>query len=378
MVLLALSLPTRAGILRFVSLGTNTGMQTRVPTLLALLALLAVTGCQTFGSGSVPRDRLGYAGAIAESWKELMLLNIVKQRYLDMPVYLDVSSVISSYSLETGISLEASVFPRASAGNSGTLGASGTYTDSPTISYAPLTGERLVNTLLRPIPPETVFAMISGGRRTDFLLRVTVRSINGVYSASTMSPGTRGEDPRYGRLIEAIGRIEQAGVLGLRIEKRAERSVTLIAFHPGAEPAVDADIRQVKDLLGLDPKRDEYPLVFGSGRRATEIAMTTRSIQQVLGELATGVEVPEQDLAEGRATTRGRAAADNVAPLMRVRSADGQPADAFAAVHYRNRWFWVDDRDLSSKRMFVFLMMFMSLSESGALPQAPVLTLPVR
>lgn len=47
---------------------------------LVLFVLSAVMGCQTLGSSSVPRDRLGYADAIAESWKELMLLNIVKQR----------------------------------------------------------------------------------------------------------------------------------------------------------------------------------------------------------------------------------------------------------------------------------------------------------
>ena len=106
-----------------------------------------------------------------------MLLNIVKQRYLDMPVYLDVSSVVSSYSLETGVNLEAKRFPRDAASSNATLGVSGSYSESPTISYAPLSGERLVNSLLRPIPPETVFAMINGGRRVDFLLRATLRSI---------------------------------------------------------------------------------------------------------------------------------------------------------------------------------------------------------
>jgi hypothetical protein len=307
-----------------------------------------------------------------------MLLNVVKQRYLDMPVYLDVSSVISSYSLATDVSIGATVFPRASDSNSASLGASGSYTESPTISYAPLTGERLVNSLLRPIPPETVFAMLSGGRRADFLLRATVRSINGIYSTSTMSPAARREDPRFARLIEAIGRIEQAGALGLRIEKRTDQAVTFVAFDRDVDPDAEADIRLVKDILGLDRKRDEFRLVFGSSRRPDEIAVATRSIQQVLGELATGVDVPEQDLAEGCATARGRAPVEGVTALMRIRSGNERPADAFAAVQYRNRWFWVDDRDLNSKRMFVFLMMFMSLTESGALPQAPLLTIPVR
>lgn len=355
----------------------NGSMRTIVQSVVVLAAALAVTACQTLGSGSVSRDRLGYAGAIAESWKELMLLNIVKQRYLDTPVYLDVSSVISSYSLATDVSLGATIFPRASDSNSATLGASGSYTESPTISYAPLTGERLVNSLLRPIPPETIFAMISGGHRTDFLLRATVRSINGIYNTSTTPRHPRPVDARFTRVVEAIGRIEQTGAIRLRIDKRDDHTVIFVVFHRDAEDA-QADIRLVKDALGLDPKRDEFRLVFGSARRPDEIALNTRSIQQILTELATGVDVPEQDLVDGRATPRDRMAADDATTLMRIRSGSEQPVDAFAAVRYRNRWFWIDDRDLSSKRTFMFLTMFMSLTESGALPQMPVLTIPTR
>lgn len=342
---------------------------------LALAAVLAVAGCQTIGPTSVPRDRVGYAGAIATSWKELMLLNIVKQRYLDLPVYLDVSSVISSYELSGEVNASASVFPNASAGDSRSLGARGSYAEWPTISYTPITGERLVNSLLRPIPPETVFAMISGGRRSEFILGAAVRSMNGVYSASTTSPAARPEDPRFTRVAEAIGRTEQAGGLGMRIEKRGDQTLAFLQFHRDA--GADADIALIKQALGLDPARDEYRLVFGSGRRPDEIAVTTRSIQQLLGELATGVEVPDEDIRDGRATARGRVAT-GTAPLLRVRSGTERPADAFAAVSYRDRWFWVDDRDLAAKRMFVFLMMFTSLTEAATLPQAPMLTLPVR
>jgi hypothetical protein len=56
----------------------------------SILIALLLAGCQTLGTGSVTRDRMGYAAAIGESWKEQMLLNIVKLRYLDTPVYLSV------------------------------------------------------------------------------------------------------------------------------------------------------------------------------------------------------------------------------------------------------------------------------------------------
>jgi hypothetical protein len=147
---------------------------------LLLVAVVALAGCQSIGTGSVQRDRIGYADAIGKSWKEQTLLNIVKLRYLDTPVFLEVSSVISSYELASQVNLASNVFPNASAGNNQTLGATGTYTDKPTISYTPITGERYLNGLLRPIPPQAIFAMIESGHPADYILRVTVRAINGI------------------------------------------------------------------------------------------------------------------------------------------------------------------------------------------------------
>ena len=63
-------------------------------------------------------------------------------------------------------------------------------------------------------------------------------------------------------------------------------------------------------------------------------------------------------------------------PLIRIRSGPTRPDDAFSIVTYRGTWYWIDDGDLASKRIFTFLMMFFSLAETGATPQAPVLTIP--
>lgn len=49
--------------------------------------------------------------------------------------------------------------------------------------------------------------------------------------------------------------------------------------------------------------------------------------------------------------------------------------DAFAAVRYRNYWFWVDDRDLASKRGLGFLMVLLTLAESGPAAPPPALTI---
>ena len=100
-------------------------------------------------------------------------------------------------------------------------------------------------------------------------------------------------------------------------------------------------------------------------------------MQEILTELAAGVEVPGEDVAEHRATAVPILSADSEArPLMAIHSTVERPIDDYAAVFYRGRWFWVDDRDLRSKRVFLFLMIFSALSEARAVPQVPIVTIP--
>lgn len=62
--------------------------------------------------------------------------------------------------------------------------------------------------------------------------------------------------------------------------------------------------------------------------------------------------------------------------LIRVRCSGESPSDAFVAVQYRGKWFWVEDRDLRSKKIFAFVMLLFSLAETGGAPNAPMLTIP--
>ena len=55
-------------------------------------------------------------------------------------------------------------------------------------------------------------------------------------------------------------------------------------------------------------------------------------------------------------------------PLLTIYSGTQPPTGAFAAVRYGRSSFWVDDRDLNSKRVFMFLRMFSSLAETGVVP----------
>ena len=65
-----------------------------------------------------------------------------------------------------------------------------------------------------------------------------------------------------------------------------------------------------------------------------------------------------------------------VPTLLNIHSSPGKPDDAFIAVRYRDQWFWLDDRDMMSKKMFSFLMFVFTLVETGDKTPAPVVTIP--
>ena len=131
-------------------------------------AVLAFTGCAHIGPKTIPVDRFDYSTAVADSWKQQTLLNIVKMRYMDLPVFVDVSSIVSGYSLQTGVSVGGTVSSsKAVQGDFATAGAQAIYTDRPTITYTPLTGEKFLHGLLAPIDPKNIFFMLQSGYAAD-------------------------------------------------------------------------------------------------------------------------------------------------------------------------------------------------------------------
>ena len=65
-----------------------------------------------------------------------------------------------------------------------------------------------------------------------------------------------------------------------------------------------------------------------------------------------------------------------VNPLVRIHSGQAKPDDAFVAVRYRDWWFWIDDRDFVSKRLFGFIMFLFTLVEEPSKEGTPIVTIP--
>jgi len=344
------------------------------------LSVLALSGCASIGPSSIARDRFDYVGAIGDSWKQQMLLNLVKVRYGDTPIFLDVASVINQYSLETEVNVGGQVAaedksPDTFLGMSG----QGRYTDRPTISYTPVSGEVFARRLLRPLPPSSLLSLIEGGYPIDSMLKGCVHSVNGIRNRFQSVERSRAADPDFYPCLERLKRIQDAGVLSFRFQVINYEEVVLLSFRGKIEPFVQEDINFVRKILGLDPSLSEFRVVYGSQPKDDkEIALLTRSILDIMTDLASYIVVPAAHVEEKRVmptileeTVEGY----RFPPLIRINSSKDKPDDAFIGIPYRNYWFWIDDRDLKSKSVFTFLMFIFLLTETEARQGAPVMTI---
>ena len=344
-----------------------------------LLAVISVTGCAAIGPKTISRDRFDYTSAISDSWKNQMLYNLVKIRYGDAPVFLEVASVINQYEVENEVNANFlwSFPPK---GNSQGVGGIARYIDRPTITYTPLSGDKFARSLMTPIPPAAILSLLQAGYPVDLVLRLCIHSINGIQNRYGGQARARNADPEFYPLLEKMRRIQEAGGIGMRVKKIDKEEAVVMFFHQKVDQKIADDILANRQMLGLDPQSQEYRVVYGSiPKDDKEVAILTRSVIEIFTDLASYIEVPDVHVTENRVnrTMADQSVSDiPVKPLMQIHSSHEKPADAFVAVPYRDYWFWIDDRDVPSKRMFSFLMFVFTLVETGGKEGAPVITIP--
>ncbi|NLH71681.1 MAG: hypothetical protein GX456_01350 [Verrucomicrobia bacterium] len=359
-------------------------MKTRVLPAAALVGALTLCGCKSIGPGTVERDRSDYSSTISESWKRQTLLNIVKLRYLDPPTFVDVGQIVAGYSLQTGISAGGTLSTeRAIQGNFLNASGQAIYTDRPTITYVPLTGNKFVRGLMTPLPPGSVFFTIQSGWPADAVLFASVASINGLKNQESSIAGVNPPDPAFLRVLQLLRKIQLSGGMSLRVQTDAQkRETTLLTVRDKNVPPDIAEYGlEVRRLLRLDPDVQEFKLVFGfTPANNQEVAVITRSMMQQMTTMASQVEVPPEDITQSRAAPGWEAVStnSNAVRLIQVKCSKTKPADAFVAVDYRNHWFWIDDRDLKSKRVFSFMMMLFTLADIGEKENLPLITIPAQ
>jgi len=357
------------------------------PTLLVLLVSACATG---LGPRAVRSERPDYNQQLLRSADAELLLNLVRLRYNDSPLFLELGSVVAQYGYDAAVNAGGT----AGGGNGGaTVGGSLAYSEKPTVTWTPLAGEDFATRMLTPIPLDAIMLFEQSGWSAQRLLLVAVQRVNDLFNAPTASgptPEGKTEYEAFADFAERIERLRAARLVGLNWEKTEHeteppgRNPRFWIRSAAASGPLAADVAAVRRYLGLQPGQDDFVLTaFPFERKPNEVGMRCRSLLGVLYFLSASVQPPPPDVEAGLVTVTRDAAGEPfdwskaTGKVMTVHSQEDRPQNAYVAVRYRDWWFYVADDDQSSKSTFSLLNILFSLQAATGKGKSPILTLPV-
>lgn len=347
-------------------------------TLTSVVAVAAVllVSCSSIGPRTLERDQMDYSRGVGDSWKNQMLSNLVKLRFIDMPVFVDVGQIVSGYSLETTLSGTLGFDTGLGGIDSQSLSGGGRYTDRPTITYVPKTGEKFLRSLLEPVDPTVLLSLVLTGYNPELLFTWSVESINGVHNHPIGAESEITADPEFFEFLRLLTQLQSRGAVGFEIRKLPESGAELLFRFVNVEAS--AEIRDMQQrllaILRLNPAVDQYRIVYSPFLVGGDmLAIQTRSVLQMMLAMSRFVDVPTDKA--NRATPALELSAGTRVPF-RIHVGRDEPEDAYAAYRYHDDWYWIDHQDLASKRVFTLMLFITTLTNYSSDGNAPVLTIP--
>ena len=340
----------------------------------ATCAMLA--GCGSYGPKSMNRDQLDYGNSIGENWKNQMLANIVKMRFADMPVFVDVGTIVSGYSLETSVNGRLGWGDSFTGGSTQGLGAQGKFTDRPTITYMPKTGNDYLRSILEPIEPKSLLALIQAGYSSELLFTWAVEAINGVQNWSATSRSNRAADPEFFEFVALMQELQYRGAVGFELKDNPEtgQSIIFVLNKEGLTESTLEKSRRVGEIISLEPGLDRYRVIYAPFRAGPDtLSIQTRSVLQMLGAMSGFIDVPAEQTSFA---VPGHDVSRTTKRPFHVHSSKERPEQSFAQIKYEDYWYWIENSDMASKRVFVLMLFITTLTNQSGDLRAPVLTIP--
>lgn len=196
-------------------------IQRTTATIVSCFSLVAVClGC-TLGPRQIHKGRLEYNQAVQESFREEMLLNLVRLRYRETPEFLAVGGIAAQYTFDGRANSSLSL--PSGGRKSGALSGSLSRTERPTISYVPSRGEAFQKGLLAPIDLQSLELLARTGWSWERILRTTVQYMNQVDNATSAggpTPELKPEFEEFRYLSKVMRRLQVQRAIELSIAER--------------------------------------------------------------------------------------------------------------------------------------------------------------
>ena len=297
-----------------------------------LVVVLTLAGCST-APKSIKRNYTTYNHTIHYNQSQQMLLNLVRLRYRESPMFMKVGAVSTSYNYEIrgggniGSSFGEDVWG---------LNASGAYAERPTVTYTPIEGDTFVKQMLAEVNLNSFVLLYRSGWPITTLCHVLVERIGPRFNHR--------DSPTYDDFVDLVRQLQEA----------QDRGDLDIVAHD------DEIFLQLKDeTLGVDVATDMIPLEN----------VQTRSFVDVMFYLAKNTQVPSD-------------AQDQVKPAspngwMSIRFTKNAPNDAMVFVQYNGGFYSIARNDIQSKDTFALLKLVFQMQAGDIQSVQPILTLPI-
>ena len=292
---------------------------------------VALAGCiASPGSQSIRRNYSNYNQTIHYNQSQQMLLNLVRMRYRESPLFLKVGAVSVSYNFElTGGARLGSVLDEPDYG----VEAGGTVAETPTVTYTPIEGDTFVKQMLTEVDQSTLILLFRSGWPIETLCHILVEQIGSSYNSA--------DDPTYPEFESTVSRLATA-----QHEHRLTGSV------------IDKKVfLQIKDAA--EKTVETIPLEN----------IHLRSFVDIMFFLGKNTEVPSEQQDQVKpASSNG---------WLEVKVGTSPPEDALVWVEYNGYFYRIARNDIRSKDSFSLLKQLFEMQAGDIKTVQPVLTLPL-
>jgi len=335
---------------------------------------------------------MDYNQAIQKSNNEEMLINLVRMKYFEQPLFLQVGSVASSFSYNLSGGVSASLPDHRSLANGVysvyTPNVAGQYSDSPTVTYTAYQGQTYAQQFLADMDFDRFVTLYKSGWDIEYLMPILFArfgTIDHIYDSRT---GFMPEHhTRFMQLTKIMAKMDDRGdldILKVGLNDNATATVMRMDFRDAQE--ADTVQRLIGSDLGIRVNQaghyhTTFKLVPANMLRHLQrdadglpiVPLRLRNCLRAIDYIAQGVQVPSELVAKGRAYDLRKHFTD----LCKIHVSETEPKDAYLTVQHGGRWYSIDNNDNRSKEVFQLLLNIFSLQSADPPKNAPVLTLPV-
>ena len=393
--------------------------------------LIATTGCG-LQARIIQSRHWDLNETIRDTTNEQLLLNLVRLRFDETPYFLQLSSITTNFSASASLGASGS-FPQGPADNVYGLDTGLSYSESPSVTWAIPDSREFLGRFYAPIGAHQLTLLAQSGFDLVEVFRVGVQKMNLLRNREFRIRDGEFRPDSYADFLEALDLMEalrKEGVIDFayslmanyggvtvpisQIDTRGVAeglpySLLYLSRAPGMatpyqvskplflrftkESDRDPRAQRLRQLLKLRPDLYSFPItdtvdvspegiravdgklaqVFDPDAKMAHIGLTNRSVLDILRFAAASVEVPEEEVASGRARRRDI----ELDEYLDVRSSKTAPSNTWLKVPYRGSWYFIPATDLNARTSFTLLSALFA-SVVGEVPGAkPVLTLPV-